>query len=124
MSLLMNPISVSDSTSERRENESKRINKEHDEMTLVMKTTNTQTSSMPEVLKKEKRDDAPSLEEILKNTVEAKGEIEEMKSSWTSEDALEIEGISQMTLHSFLLKAEELGKNITYTRTLKVEIKD
>ncbi|WP_421762983.1 hypothetical protein [Ekhidna sp.] len=124
MSLLMKSVPVSESQSQTHETARSKSNESHDEMTLVMKTTNTQISSMSDEMKAKKRRASASLEEMFRNTVEDKGQLDALKSSWTSDDELEIEGISQMTLHSFLLKAEELGKNITYTRTLKVEITD
>lgn len=124
MTLLMKSVPVSESQTQAQESGRKTNNEARDEMTLVMKTTNTQISSMSEEMKAKKRKVSASLEEILRNTVEDKGQLDALKSRWTSDDELEIEGISQMTLHSFLLKAEELGKNITYTRTLKVEITD
>ncbi|MEO9483936.1 MAG: hypothetical protein ABJG47_10840 [Ekhidna sp.] len=124
MSLLMKSIPVSDTPVETPAVERPKVSGKNDEMTLVTQTINTQVSSMSEELKKIKRDATPPLQELFKETVENKGELDALKSRWTADDELMVEGLSQMTLHSFLLKAEELGKNITYTRTLKVEITD
>ena len=124
MSLLMKSIPVSESQSKSQVNDQTKSYEKQDEMTLIMKTTNTQMSAMPETLKKKKQKASASLEEIFRNTVGKKGELDSLRTRWTDNDEFEVEGISQMTLHSFLLKAEELRKNITYTRTLKVEITD
>lgn len=124
MSLLMKSVTENDTQTQAKAEEYQKINQMNDELTLLVKTTNKQTSPMSEELKKKKREESPSLGELFTETVEKKGELDSLKSTWTSDDEMEVEGISQMTLHSFLLRAEELGKNITYTRTLKVEITD
>lgn len=95
-----------------------------DEMTLVMETINTHESPMSEELKIEKRNAMGSLEELFHQVVEGKGEANDIKLRRNSSNEFEVEGLSNLTLHSFILKAEELGKNITYTKTLKVKISD
>lgn len=95
-----------------------------DELTLVMKTVTEQESAMPETLKKEKQADAPSLANLFEQTLEQKGEADSLQKHWTSENELEVEGLSNTTLHSFVLEAEKLGKKITYTKTLSVKISD
>ena len=95
-----------------------------DELTLHMKTVQVQESAMPEHLKQEKRVTSPSLNELFQETVERKGEIETVQQHWVSDQELEVEGLSNTTLHSFLLEAEKLGKKITYTKTLTVKISD
>lgn len=124
MSLLMKTAPVSEAHTSAQIEEHMEHIQERDEMTLVMRTTNTQTSTMSEKMKQTKQNASPSLNALFLNTVEDKGELSQLKTELSDNDELEVEGISQMTLHSFLLKAEELGKNITYTRTLKVEITD
>jgi len=122
MSLLMKTAPVTESSNHSQAQES--ITKTNDELTLTVKTINAQISSMSADMKAKKQSEADSLEEMFVETVTQKGESNTLTINRNSERDLEIEGISQMTLHSFLLKAEELGKNITYTRTLKVEITD
>lgn len=94
------------------------------ELTLIMKSENVQESSMSELQKQEKRAVSASLETLFEQTVEQKGEADQLKKSWVSDTELEIEGLSKMTLHSFVLEAEKLGKKITFTRTLQVKISD
>ncbi|MDW3194266.1 MAG: hypothetical protein R8G66_17965 [Cytophagales bacterium] len=101
------------------------LNQKHaDELTLIMKTENVQESLMSETSKQEKRAGAPSLETLFEQTAQRKGEAANMKKSWVSDSAMEVEGLSNNTLHSFVLEAEKLGKKITYTRTLQVKISD
>jgi len=121
MSLLMNSMPVTES----KQNSNRHLRKtSEDELILSMKTINTQKSTMKEDLKRKKRGESPSLEELLVKVINQKGEGGKFEMNRVSDNEIELEGISQMTLHSFLLKAEELGKNITYTRSLKVTIAD
>ena len=93
-----------------------------DELTIVSKSSYVHTSAMNEDLKSRKRESAPALSEMFTNTLSEKNVS--AKSTWTGENEVEVEGLSKMTLHSFILKAEELGKKIKYTRSLTVEITD
>ncbi len=40
------------------------------------------------------------------------------------DNIIEVEGLKQSDLHNFILKAEQMGKKIEYTRTLSVRISD
>lgn len=95
-----------------------------DELTLIMKSENVQESAMSEEQKQEKRATAPSLENLFDETVQLKGESSQLKKNWISDSQMEVEGLSNTTLHSFVLEAEKLGKKITYTRTIQVKISD
>lgn len=98
--------------------------KQSDELTIIMKTENVQESPMSEAQKQEKRAGSPSLETLFEQTAQQKGEADILKKSWVSDHAMEVEGLSNNTLHSFVLEAEKLGKKITYTRTIQVKISD
>lgn len=95
-----------------------------DELTLIMNSENVQESSMSEIQKQEKRAVAPSLQTLFEQTVQEKGEAGQLEKSWLSHSELEVNGLSKMTLHSFVMEAEKLGKKITFTRTLQVKISD
>lgn len=95
-----------------------------DELTLIVKTENVQESAMSEEQKQVKQSASPSLATLFDQTVQQKGEAAQLKRSWVSDSELEVEGLSSMTLHSFVLEAENLGKKITYTKTLQVKISD
>lgn len=98
--------------------------KSTDELTIKMESTHEQHSAMNEAQKAEKRSLSPSLYALMQKTLESKGEYPLEKSEWVGENELVVEGLSEMTLHTFLLKAESLGKKITYTKTLKIKISD
>ncbi len=100
------------------------VQEHSDELTLIIKTENVQESAMSEEQKQEKRAMAPSLETLFDQTVQQKGESAQLKKSWISDSEIEVEGLSNTTLHSYVLEAEKLGKKVTYTRTLQVKISD
>ena len=124
MSLIMNDGSTTQSTSQSHRNVITEGSSVPENLTLRMKSISKQLTKVPEDLKKQTKLDASSLKKLFMETVDQKGESTKLSLKESSSHDFEIEGISQMTLHSFLMKAEEQGKNITYTRTLKVEIHD
>ncbi len=95
-----------------------------DTLTIYTETKRIINSAMPDYIKEKKRADAPSLFELFKNTIERKGEGEQVQIKELNTDEFFVEGLSSMTLQSFILKAEELGKNISYTTSLQVKISD
>ncbi|MFY0654871.1 MAG: hypothetical protein JXQ96_22760 [Cyclobacteriaceae bacterium] len=97
---------------------------QEDELTVHVKSTYQHESAMSEDLKEKKRKDAPALADLFKDTLKNKGEYHLLKEDVDENNEIEIKGLSQMTLHSFILKAEELGKNVTYSKILKVKISD
>ena len=91
---------------------------------LKLRKVITQISSLPESVKLRRNRFADSLEETLQKVIDERGETHQAKLRLNALNEFEIEGLSKPTLHSFLLKAEELGKNIRYTQTIRVEISD
>ncbi len=47
---------------------------------------------------------------------------EEVHMNWEQDNKLVVDQLSGLTLHNFLLKVEELGKNITFTKKTVIEI--
>ena len=71
-----------------------------------------------------KIDSGQTLAELFDDTLKEKGEYPLTKAQWTGPGELEVEGLSNITLHSFLLKTEALGKKVSYSRNLTVKIED
>lgn len=65
--------------------------------------------------------DAVLLKELLKAELQAKGEMHD-HINWIGDLALEADGLSPLALHSFLLKAEAMGKSISYRKKTIIEI--
>ena len=56
---------------------------------------------------------------VLTETLNQKG-IEDSMNCWENDKTLVADGIPQLALHSFLLKAEQLGKSYTMERKLTI----
>ncbi|MBC6401263.1 MAG: hypothetical protein GDA51_02590 [Ekhidna sp.] len=95
-----------------------------DEFTICMETINHQNSSVSEALKEKKKAETSNLQEIFEETVRDRGEYPFSKFEWTNDKEVVVDGLSPMILHNFVLKAEKLGKKVSYIRTLKVKITD
>ena len=95
-----------------------------EELTIHIPNTYSHTSAMPESLKQEAQKHAPSLVELFAQTLQEKGAYDSANTEWLSENEVEVKELPNLVLHSFILKAEELGKKITYTKTLTVKISD
>ncbi len=95
-----------------------------DELTIQVIAKCKQESPMPEKLKQEKCASAPDLKDLFETTLKSKNEFDQARTKWVQTNEVEVEGLSQMTLHDFVLKAEGLGKKVSYTRSLTVKISD
>lgn len=121
MSLLVNTPTVSSSTDTAVAEEPRQVSSQ--ELNIVTKSVITHESAMSDFQKEKARKNAPELKELLKSTISSGGDTEEINMNWTG-DSVELKGVSKMALHNFILKAEELGKKITYTKTYQVSIID
>ena len=122
MTLLMNVPEVGSETTNSNVNVEEKTSA--DELTLKIETENVQNSPMSEDQKAAKQASAPSLYSLFQKTLESKGEYPLEGSEWTGDKELKVDGLSSMTLHSFILEAESLGKKITYSKSLKIKISD
>ena len=116
--LTKTPEVLSDYTSE------ETVQSSSDTLSIQMETNFVQPSAMPEGLKKQRQENAPQLYDLLTATLKEKGEYPLSKTTWINDQEIKVEGLSKMTLHSFIMKAEQLGKKIKYRRSLVVEITD
>ena len=111
-------------STESKPSQSKKSSKKASEMIIRNESINIQPSVMPDDLKEIKRANSPELNSLLTETLEHKGEADSVQIQQNELGQLIVEGVSQSALHSFLLKAEEIGKKITYKRVLEVKITD
>jgi hypothetical protein len=91
-----------------------------DNLTIRVISTRKHENCMSEEAKIKARENAPSLVEAFNQNVAT----DEHVCHWVGSDEFEINGLPKSKLHTFLLRAEELGKSITYTNTLTVKISD
>jgi len=100
------------------------IKSSKDEFIISMETIVEQKTPKSESLRNENIAKVDSLQELFDQTVKEKGDYPLAKKEWKGDNELVVDGLSPMTLHSFVSKAEQLGKKISYERTLKVKITD
>lgn len=92
------------------------------ELTIHLTNSYAQPCCMPEDIKKQKQENAPELKEVFMDTVVNRLNVNEV--NWMGEGEVELSGVSNKELHGLILKAEELGKSISYKKTLSVKISD
>lgn len=66
--------------------------------------------------------DDSKLKELFIDVLKDKDEYDEAVVNWRDDETVEVNNISNMSLHSFLLKAEQMGKDITYTKKTIIKI--
>lgn len=71
-----------------------------------------------------KNANSAALQELFQQTLNEKGENVANQFKWVAENEIQVDGLSSMTLHNFILKAEELGKKVTYRRSIVLTISD
>ncbi|WP_462250955.1 hypothetical protein [Ekhidna sp.] len=95
-----------------------------DELTICIDSDHEQESPMEEDQKAKVSAESPSLYALFQKTLEVKGEYPLENCEWNGEKELQADNLSSMTLHSFILKAQSLGKKITYAKSLRIKISD
>ncbi len=119
MTLLMNTLTKESDTSNYDQ-------QDHvaDKQTLEITTSTgyTNPSLMSEEQKNEKQKNLDSIAELFEQDLRDKGEYDPSKVNWTSDQTVQIKDLPKMSLHSFILKAEELGLNISYTKQTIINI--
>ncbi len=96
----------------------------NEELTIKVASSHFQESAMNDDQKKVARAHADSLYALFEKTLKENGEFDLQEISWNNEDELEMEFLSNVALNTFMLKAQELGKNIKYEKVLKVTVAD
>ncbi|MEP2948441.1 MAG: hypothetical protein ABJO91_00415 [Ekhidna sp.] len=79
--------------------------------TLQEKSMNFQNEELP-------------LSEVFKQELMKKGEYDESKIRWIDHETVEVTNISGLAIHSFALRAEEMGKDIEYNKQTILKIKN
>lgn len=75
-------------------------------------------------LEKKPEFEQKSLQELFKEELIKKGEYDESKIKWIDHETVEVTNCSGLAVHSFALRAEEMGKDIEYHKKTILKIKD
>ncbi len=62
------------------------------------------------------------LKKMFDEVITSKNEKDKLNMNWADDKTLVLDKLSGISLHNFLLKVEELGKNITFTKKTVIEI--
>lgn len=95
-----------------------------DELTIRIVSNYTHKSEQSEKLKLENQSNSPSLTRLFEKTLKTKNEFDTARTHWVEPNEVVVEGLSQMTLQDFIMKAERLGKRVSYSKSLTVKITD
>lgn len=71
---------------------------------------------------KMKNEEAITPLHLLKEVLENKGELTNLDAHWIDSNTLAIDGISNLTLHSYMLEAEKKGKKVELIKTTTIKI--
>ncbi|MEP1095254.1 MAG: hypothetical protein ABJG78_09100 [Cyclobacteriaceae bacterium] len=121
MTLVMNNTIEKDTTLEEAHHRNDSSN-HRDELIIRQESKFHHLSAMPADLRKRKQEGASEMAELFHQTMQEKGEYDPSNVSWTDHKTVEVEGLSKMAVHNFILKAEALGKDITYTKQTIISI--
>jgi len=66
--------------------------------------------------------DAKQLKALFESVLREKGELDKSNLNWIDDKTVVTNELSGIALHNFLLKVEQLGKNITFTKKTVIEI--
>ncbi|UTW64991.1 hypothetical protein KFE94_09890 [bacterium SCSIO 12643] len=94
----------------------------NEELCIKMIDKVVQNSFSESQLKKEPIEGQLSAKALFDETVKNKGEQNRVKTRFVNDSTMEVEGLSKMALHSYLLEAEKLGKKIEFVKTTTIKI--
>ena len=96
-------------------------------MTVTVKSElHPTTSNHLKVLRSsnsESQSDA-QIKQLFEQVLKEKNAYHKEKMNWINESTVEITGVSGLALHSFVLRAEELGKTVSYEKKTIIKIID
>lgn len=102
------------------------VQKSQEELKISIKSSFIKNSPIPTSLKQKSNVEVQNLIQTLLNVMKEKGDHFNEKIHQVRTNELEFDkySLSYATLQSFLIKAEALGKNITFEKIYTVKITD
>ena len=110
-------------TQSHKSNRGQMINgKPAEQLTIVKSKTFNHKSPMPAELKQSKQNDGATIAELFETTLKQKGEFDPENIKWIDDNTIVVGNLSGTALHSVILKAEEMGRDISYTHQTTIRI--
>lgn len=96
---------------------------------LTMTITISSEMQQPNHLKVVKNDaqqdqNHPELKSLFEQVLLEKNALDEKQVRWLNNSTVEVSGSVGLALHSFVLRAEELGKKVSYEKKTVIRIAD
>lgn len=92
------------------------------QLTIIKQEVNTQKSAASDRTKERLKFEKTNMAELLTSTLKKKREFDESHIKWLDSETVELSNVSNLTIHSFILQAEALGKDITYSKQTTIKI--
>ncbi len=92
------------------------------DLTISIEKVISKPQSSVQTVEKNKVISTNELKTLLEQIIRSKGEMDSCNMSWANDKTVVMENLSGLALHNFLLKIEELGKNVTFTKKTVIEI--
>lgn len=93
-------------------------------MTLTINSSCSQPNASKNIGMNAESADNEILKGVLENVMKEKGEYDGSNLNWVDNDTVEVSCLSSLAIHSFVLKAEQLGKDVTYEKRVVIKITD
>lgn len=120
MTLVMNSI-MNESSNQNEDRKPQQLElQQAEDLKLIKSQTISNPSPMPDYLKKRVDPNTPSMSELFEKVLRQKGEISRLEK--VDDHSFRIDDISSMALHSFVIKAQEYGRDVTFTKETVITI--
>ena len=88
-------------------------------MTISLQSTITKPSPCKD---QHGKVDNGKLKALFEDILKRKNEYDKAEINWIDDETVEVKGVSNLCLQSFLLEAEQHGKDIAYTKQTIIKI--
>lgn len=96
--------------------------KKKNELTILTESVFTQKSPATAELVEKLQTSQPDLSALLLDTLKEKGELDKENVEWIDESTVKLTNVSNVAIHSFVLKAESYANDVTYTKQSIIKI--
>jgi len=91
-------------------------------MTIMINSIFTNESPAKAHMMQQPQTEDTELKELFEEVLREKGEFNEDNIRWVDGNTVELSSVSSLAIHSFVLRAEALGKDVAYEKCTKIRI--
>lgn len=89
---------------------------------MIISTESTVVQPSPKKNSVSETENDSQLKKVFIDVLKSKNEYDESCIEWLDDETVSCNNVSTMSLHSFLLQAEKMGKDISYTKKTIIKI--